>query len=86
MANARARKRASERRDKRVKSHQFRIGISGWTHAGWRLPAWARRIRRWRRAVYVYFDNDRKVQAPIDAIRLAEHLGLGFVQQTRKSA
>jgi uncharacterized protein YecE (DUF72 family) len=40
------------------------------------LDAWAKRIRRWRRDVYVYFDNDRKVKAPFDALRLARRLGL----------
>jgi uncharacterized protein YecE (DUF72 family) len=40
------------------------------------LGSWAARIRRWRRArprlrdAYVYFDNDAKVHAPFDAIRL----------------
>ena len=43
------------------------------------LQDWAERIRRWRQeaAVYVYFDNDVKVHAPRDAIRLAEILGVG---------
>jgi uncharacterized protein YecE (DUF72 family) len=44
------------------------------------LDDWARRIRRWqggkRRDAYVYFDNDAKVHAPHDALRLAERLGL----------
>ena len=45
------------------------------------LDAWARRIRRWRdgrrggRDVYVYFDNDAKVHAPADALRLIERVG-----------
>jgi uncharacterized protein YecE (DUF72 family) len=30
--------------------------------------------KRGRRDVYVYFDNDAKVRAPVDAIRLAELL------------
>ena len=40
------------------------------------LQDWADRIRRWRRQadVYVYFDNDVKVHAPHDAIRLAQIL------------
>jgi uncharacterized protein YecE (DUF72 family) len=40
------------------------------------LDWWAERIRRWgrRREVYVYFDNDAKVQAPFDAMRLAERV------------
>jgi uncharacterized protein YecE (DUF72 family) len=46
------------------------------------LDAWAARIRRWtsraggRRDVYVYFDNDAKVHAPRDALRLMERVGL----------
>jgi uncharacterized protein YecE (DUF72 family) len=39
------------------------------------LDEWARKIKRWRRArrdVYVYFDNDAKVHAPFDALRLIE--------------
>lgn len=40
------------------------------------LDAWAKRIRKWRLDVYVYFDNDRKVHAPFDAKRLAERVGL----------
>jgi uncharacterized protein YecE (DUF72 family) len=50
------------------------------------LDQWARLIRGWRRDVYVYFDNDRKVQAPFDAIRLAERLGIGFASKLKKSA
>jgi uncharacterized protein YecE (DUF72 family) len=46
------------------------------------LDAWAARIRRWtsraggRRDVFVYFDNDAKVHAPRDALRLMERVGL----------
>jgi uncharacterized protein YecE (DUF72 family) len=45
------------------------------------LDLWAERIRRWTRRprpldVYVYFDNDAKLQAPIDACALADRLGL----------
>lgn len=43
------------------------------------LRSWAAKIRRWRaggRDVYAYFDNDVKVRAPFDALRLAELLGL----------
>jgi uncharacterized protein YecE (DUF72 family) len=44
------------------------------------LDDWAGRIRRWqgrgRRDAYVYFDNDAKVHAPHDALRLAERLGV----------
>jgi uncharacterized protein YecE (DUF72 family) len=41
------------------------------------LQAWAREIRKWkrqRRTVFVYFDNDQKSAAPIDALRLKELL------------
>jgi uncharacterized protein YecE (DUF72 family) len=41
------------------------------------LDAWAARVRRWHeggRDVYVYFDNDVKVRAPVDAIALAGRL------------
>jgi uncharacterized protein YecE (DUF72 family) len=44
---------------------------SGYTDA--ELDAWAEKIARWRgtgRDVYVYFDNDAKVHAPFDALRL----------------
>jgi uncharacterized protein YecE (DUF72 family) len=46
------------------------------------LDQWAERIRTWtspaggRRDVYVYFDNDAKVHAPRDALRLMERVGL----------
>jgi uncharacterized protein YecE (DUF72 family) len=52
---------------------------SGYTDA--ELDAWARKVVRWRddpaggRDVYVYFDNDAKVHAPFDAMRLAERVG-----------
>ena len=48
--------------------------VSGYTDA--ELDMWAAKIRRWRRRgdVYVYFDNDAKVHAPFDAMRLAERL------------
>jgi uncharacterized protein YecE (DUF72 family) len=41
------------------------------------LSEWAGRIERWRSEgldVYVYFDNDAKVHAPFDALRLREML------------
>ena len=41
------------------------------------LDSWAARLRRWTTAgldVYVYFDNDAKVHAPFDAVRLRERL------------
>jgi uncharacterized protein YecE (DUF72 family) len=45
------------------------------------LDEWAQRIRQWTQRppapdVYVYFDNDAKLRAPIDARALAERLGL----------
>ena len=48
---------------------------SGYTDA--ELDDWARKIDGWRvsgRDVYVYFDNDIKVHAPFDALRLAERV------------
>jgi uncharacterized protein YecE (DUF72 family) len=50
--------------------------VSGYTERA--LSIWAERIRRWREVadVYVYFDNDVKVHAPFDAMRLAELLGV----------
>jgi uncharacterized protein YecE (DUF72 family) len=54
--------------------------VSGYTDP--QLEAWAAELRGWMtgsstpdgvgRDVYVYFDNDVKVHAPFDAIRLAE--------------
>jgi uncharacterized protein YecE (DUF72 family) len=41
------------------------------------LGEWARKIGRWRsqsRDVYVYFDNDAKVHAPFDAMRLGKRV------------
>jgi uncharacterized protein YecE (DUF72 family) len=55
-------------------SHE--LYASGYTDV--ELDAWARKIRAWRasgRDVYVYFDNDIKVHAPFDAMRLAERVG-----------
>ncbi|MFN2565788.1 MAG: DUF72 domain-containing protein [Gemmatimonadaceae bacterium] len=49
--------------------------VSGYTDA--ELDAWAKRVGRWRRGghdVYVYFDNDAKVHAPFDALRLRERV------------
>jgi uncharacterized protein YecE (DUF72 family) len=50
--------------------------VSGYTDA--ELDAWAKRVARWRkggRDVYVYFDNDAKVHAPFDALRLRQRVG-----------
>ncbi|HEX7119845.1 MAG TPA: DUF72 domain-containing protein [Longimicrobiales bacterium] len=55
-----------------------------------REPASARRITdaappgRKGRDVYVYFDNDARVHAPFDAIRLAERLGIGGAGRARR--
>jgi uncharacterized protein YecE (DUF72 family) len=47
---------------------------SGYTDEA--LDRWARRIRAWRRTmdVYCYFDNDKKVKAPVDARNLMRRL------------
>ena len=59
-----------------VRLHGSReLYASGYTDE--ELDEWAGRIRSWRaggRDVYVYFDNDIKVHAPFDAIRLAERV------------
>lgn len=49
--------------------------VSGYSEEA--LQRWAARVRGWagRADVYVYFDNDAKVHAPHDAIRLAQILG-----------
>ena len=50
--------------------------VSGYTDA--ELDAWAAKVAAWRHAVgdvYVYFDNDAKVHAPFDALRLEERVG-----------
>lgn len=51
--------------------------VSGYSDAA--LQSWAERIRQWRSTcdVYVYFDNDAKVHAPFDAMRLAGLLAVG---------
>ncbi len=47
---------------------------SGYTEEA--LDAWAAKVRAWRKAgdVYCYFDNDRKVHAPFDALKLRARL------------
>jgi uncharacterized protein YecE (DUF72 family) len=53
--------------------------VSGYTDR--ELDAWSKKILTWRgsarkrRDVYVYFDNDAKVHAPFDALRLRERIG-----------
>jgi len=60
-----------------VRLHGSReLYASGYTDA--ELDTWAGKIDQWRRGgrdVYVYFDNDAKVHAPFDAMRLRERLG-----------
>jgi uncharacterized protein YecE (DUF72 family) len=49
--------------------------VSGYTDT--ELDAWAERVSHWRSGgcdVYVYFDNDAKVHAPFDAMRLRERV------------
>ncbi|WP_052436837.1 DUF72 domain-containing protein [Georgenia sp. SUBG003] len=49
--------------------------VSGYDDAA--LDSWAGRIRQWHgdgHDVFVYFDNDVKVRAPVDAIALADRL------------
>jgi uncharacterized protein YecE (DUF72 family) len=49
--------------------------VSGYSDA--ELDAWAVRVRGWQAAgrdVYVYFDNDAKVHAPFDALRLRDRV------------
>ena len=65
-----------------VRLHGSReLYASGYTDE--ELDEWATRIRGWRddprggRDVYVYFDNDIKVHAPFDAMRLTERVGTG---------
>jgi len=65
-----------------VRLHGSRqLYASGYTDE--ELDTWARRCNDWRsegdgsRDVYVYFDNDAKVHAPFDALRLARRLGVG---------
>jgi uncharacterized protein YecE (DUF72 family) len=52
--------------------------VSGYMDA--ELDVWAARVKKWcgdGRDVYVYFDNDAKVHAPFDALRLAERVKPG---------
>jgi|CXWL01.1.fsa_nt_gi uncharacterized protein YecE (DUF72 family) len=54
------------------------IYVSGYTSKA--LRAWAAKIRAWIRGgkdAYVYFDNDRKVRAPFDAMSLMRLLRCG---------
>ena len=60
-----------------VRLHGSRqLYVSGYTDE--ELDGWARKLGRWRAKgldTYVYFDNDAKVHAPFDALRLAERVG-----------
>ena len=49
---------------------------SGYTDEA--LDRWAAKVRKWHRRgdVHVYFDNDAKVRAPVDAMGLSERLGV----------
>jgi uncharacterized protein YecE (DUF72 family) len=51
------------------------------------LDRWAAKVRRWKRTrdVYVYFDNDAKVHAPFDALRLAGRVGDYTVRPTPRT-
>src|SRR5687767_1552667 len=67
-----------------VRLHGSReLYASGYTDG--ELDAWASRVQRWRTAqggsrdVYIYFDNDAKVHAPFDAIRLRERITSAIV-------
>ena len=59
-----------------VRLHGSReLYASGYTDA--ELDEWAAMVAAWRRAgkdVYVYFDNDARVHAPFDALRLMERV------------
>ena len=48
--------------------------VSGYTDEA--LDRWAEKVRTWHKRgdAYVYFDNDAKVRAPIDAIGLSKRL------------
>ncbi|MBB5981638.1 DUF72 domain-containing protein [Kribbella solani] len=52
--------------------------VSGYD--GKSLDRWARKIRSWKCAAFVYFDNDAKVRAPYDAEGLAGRLGISSVE------
>ncbi|HZM34612.1 MAG TPA: DUF72 domain-containing protein [Burkholderiales bacterium] len=61
-----------------------KIYTSGYSERA--LASWVRRIRSWDedgRDVYVYFDNDVKVKAPFDALRLMRRLGLTWGRPVR---
>jgi uncharacterized protein YecE (DUF72 family) len=50
--------------------------VSGYDDAA--LDRWAEKVRAWSESgdVYVYFDNDAKVRAPVDAMGLMQRLGV----------
>jgi uncharacterized protein YecE (DUF72 family) len=55
-------------------AERIRAWRAGGQVAGARLAVPGRSVPRRPRDVYVYFDNDAKVHAPFDALRLAERL------------
>ncbi|MFC0545465.1 DUF72 domain-containing protein [Kutzneria chonburiensis] len=48
--------------------------VSGYTDEA--LDRWAKKVRKWHKRgdAYVYFDNDAKVRAPVDAMGLSKRL------------
>ena len=52
-------------------------------HRGLRRALGAAPRQRWQGDVFVYFDNDAKVHAPYDALRLMERLGLSASDEPR---
>ena len=62
-----------------VRLHGAReLYVGGYTPAA--LESWARKVRLWIRAgsVFVYFDNDVKVQAPFNAVELLTKVIKGY--------
>jgi uncharacterized protein YecE (DUF72 family) len=61
---------------------EHELYASGYEDAS--LQRWAERIRGWAAQgdVYCYFDNDIKVRAPFDALRLMELLDLDYVVES----
>jgi uncharacterized protein YecE (DUF72 family) len=61
---------------------EHELYASGYEDAS--LQRWAERIRGWAAQgdVYCYFDNDIKVRAPFDALRLMELLDIDYVVES----